>query len=365
MRHHIAGQLRRWSNVLFVELFPTKEPDRPATVNADERIKVYSPPPLPRILRRLYTMEPITHKLANRHYRNLLARAVAAYGYRQALLFNFCFALPEVMHASRFRCAYYICVDEFPLMAHQWYKEKPLLAWYQSRLLQHYENRVAASARRCFTPHRALQRKLSRFCPDTHLLIHAHDYDLTKPVPLRPRQQPIRVAFAGYIHYRLLHDWLMAVARESDMLLYLIGPLQDYPMNELLRTGRVHHVAPLKGNALREKLAEMDVLIIPYDPALPEVNVLTSTSKLFQYVAAGKPIVMSRLPDFMTLPHGLLYVAGDVKDFIAKIRLAHNEDSPALRQARHATAAANTWDSRGDLLHELIERDLRETSRGQ
>jgi glycosyltransferase involved in cell wall biosynthesis len=101
------------------------------------------------------------------------------------------------------------------------------------------------------------------------------------------------------------------------------------------------------------------VLIIPYDTSLPQFYIQTVPNKLFQYIAAGRPVVTSNLPYLIELPRGIVYKAKDAPDFVNKIRLAYSEDSNKLIESRMKIAMKNTWDHRGNRLHEIIETGLK------
>jgi hypothetical protein len=95
----------------------------------------------------------------------------------------------------------------------------------------------------------------------------------------------------------------------------------------------------------------MDVLIVPYRSNLEEVKVLTTVSKLFQYISTLKPIVISDLPNFIEMPDGVIYKAKDKKDFVDKIFLAYKNDTVELRELRAKLVLENTWEARGNQIN--------------
>ena len=359
MRHQVTRQLMRWCNVVFIEYFCTGQRGHAEGQwrRVGERLAVYTPTDRFRAPPRLQANDPFSHARTNRRYAAEIGAAVKDLPGTPRLLFNFVYDFPELMRIPTFDRRCYICVDEFPRMQRGKASPNPLKAWYQGHLFQHYENQVARRADRCFTPHYPLRSKLKRVNPKVDMLFHAHEWDAIT----RPRKNGngrIDVAFAGYINYRLPYDWLDAIERERDMKLHLIGPMQDTRYEKLLRHPNVCHVAPLIGTAFREKLLEMDVLLMPYSQDSPEVRALTTNSKIFQYVASGRPIVMSDLPHYIKLPEGVIYRAKTAEEFVEQIRRAYHEDCDEYRQLRARIAAENTWDKRGDMLLSIIDRDL-------
>jgi glycosyltransferase involved in cell wall biosynthesis len=153
---------------------------------------------------------------------------------------------------------------------------------------------------------------------------------------------------------------LLEVVRQRDMRLHMIGPVApSFDVSAFASFTNVIWHGAVTGNALAELLRRMDVLVIPYDPSIPEVEVLTSTSKLFQYIAAGKPIVTSQLPCFMKLPEEVLVASTSPADFVRRIRSAREGDDDAARRLRSRIAAENTWSNRGSELREIIRKCVR------
>jgi glycosyltransferase involved in cell wall biosynthesis len=98
-----------------------------------------------------------------------------------------------------------------------------------------------------------------------------------------------------------------------------------------------------------------DVLIMPYDLGRKGVRAATAPNKLFQYIACGKPIVISDMPAFLKLPDGFVYRASDAAQFVNAVHQAFAEDSDEMTRARLKFAAENTWDTRGDRLRDLLD----------
>jgi glycosyltransferase involved in cell wall biosynthesis len=361
MRHQVTRQLLRWFNVLFVEFLPGEVGrDEPESFRRiEERLVVWRPAPTFRVSIRLYANIPAVHGWVNRWYRDRIVRTVRELRAAPVLLFNFVYHFPEIMEPGVFQYKAYFCFDELPRMWRRARRPNALKFFYQSRLHQHYENCVARKADRCLTPHYPLRDKLEKVTPKVDMLFHAHDYVLSKPPSMKTRNDRIDVAFAGYINWRLLGDWLLTVTDEPEMRMHLIGPVEGESMQHIVGGSRMVHVPPVPESELLGLLRDMDVLVMPYDPDIPEVSILTTNSKTFQYVAAGRPSVISDLPHYITLPSGVIYKARTAQEFVDKIRQARREDCEELVRLRLKIAAENTWDKRGDMLRAIIEQDMK------
>ncbi len=358
MRHQVTRQLLRWFNVLFVEFFPCTQTDDEVRT-ADDRLLVYAPQvgPVPPV--RWYANNPLAHARANRRYAGRIEDLAATLPGEPKVLVNFAYDFPEIMGSRLFQHRSYICNDEFPRMWRS--ARRPPLAkfLFQSRLWQHYENAVARHADLCLASHAPLRDKLRRVNPNTTLFLHGHEFAASVgPTPPRPTDPRVRVAYMGFVTYNLLLDWLRFALDQPDMDLFLIGPIGKFEIREFSSRANFHHVRPLAGAALREVMAGMDVLVMPYNPAIPEVQVQTVSNKFFQYVAAGRPVVISDMPHYIEMPPGVIYRAKTAEDFVAQVRRAHAEDCDAYRELRAQIARENTWDRRGEQLLATIRQDM-------
>lgn len=369
MRHHLARQLMRWCNVLFLELLPNGVGRVP--VSAGDRIAVASISPTGSFPQRLYSNEPLCHWLCNRRTAALVEQVVSGIPAPSRLLFNFMHSFPEVMEIRGIDARVYVCVDEFPRMWRRRTRGNPLRFFYQSRLQQWYENRVARAADLCLSPHEGLVQKLQRHCKNVELFLHASDFtepgqaglpEVSASENVQSTQDPsrVKVCFMGFIHYRLSETMLVEVLKQPDMTLHMIGPVAAaYDTRFFAGFSNVVWHGSTTGEALERLLRSMDVLIIPYDASIPEVSVLTSTSKLFQYIASGKPIVTAHLPCLLKLPKEVLTSAATAGEFVQRIRAAKESDSEEARRARLQIARENTWDQRGRQLCSILRNALR------
>jgi len=190
------------------------------------------------------------------------------------------------------------------------------------------------------------------------MLYHATPYRDVPDEPPRSASERIRIGYGGHINYRLLDGWLDAVLQQPDMELHMIGKEEKQYMRRWAgRTRMILHTNLSDGEFL-DTLRAMDVLIMPYNTEIPEVAIMTTNSKTFQYMAAGRPMVISNMPHYIDLPTGAIYRAVSEQDFVAKIRQAYAEDCAELVRLRLAIARQNTWDHRGDMLRSIIESDL-------
>lgn len=361
MRHHVTQQLIRWYNVLYVEFFPygEKAVDRMRKVN--DRLIIYTLGRERNISPRLYSNVPFSHKKANQTASKQIAHCISSFNADRLYLFNFVYDFSEIFQFQAFNFSAYFCFDEFPKMQRSLKKKNFLIQRWQWFIWQKYENNVAALSNICFTPHTVLKAKLEKAGALVEMLYHAHNFELTAPtfsnVAKNTNNDVIHVGFLGYVHYRLKVDWLKQLTSDRKIYLHLAGPVStNIDLSDLTTKSNVIMEGALSEVDIPAFLNKMNVLIIPYHENLPENEVLTTTSKLFQYISSLKPIVISNLPNFLTFPHGIIYKSTSADEFISNIQKAVEEDSDQLISLRLKIANENTWLKRGSQIKGAIDR---------
>lgn len=358
MRHHLCRQLQKRFNVLYVTVGDQRSPNLWEVVG--KRLICASAPRLGGVSQRAYSYNPLVHRRVNLQCATSVGRCVSRVAAERIVLVNFMWDFPELLDLQCWDSRVYVCCDEFPGMWRCRRIRHRLVFAYRRRLGQAYENAVARKADLCLTPHHAIRDKLARHCHNTRTLYHANDFTAPRlPGPSTRNQTSdtvINVAFMGYLHYRLLDSWLRHVVGADGMKLHLIGPVHEgYDLSNLGPRGAWTHHGTVVGEELQQLLEKMDVLVMPYDPRIPEVRILSSASKLFQYIGSLKPVVVSALPDLLDFPEGVIYRANNQGHFVEQIRRAVAEDCEEFRQARMKTAMDNSWDKRGSELMALLE----------
>lgn len=172
--------------------------------------------------------------------------------------------------------------------------------------------------------------------------------------------QPL-LGVVGGLNVKVDLDLLREVARlRPDWTLALVGPV-SYGVSEddlapLRRLPNVCFTGPLPHQQVPAAIAACDVCLIPY--RLTEQTRHVNPLKVYEYLAGGKPVVATPLPE-LTQFAGTVRLAGDADAFVAAIAAALPEaDDPAAQARRRAIAAANTWDQRVAQMVELVDRAL-------
>lgn len=162
-----------------------------------------------------------------------------------------------------------------------------------------------------------------------------------EPHDLRGMRRP-RVGYVGGIHRYVDMDLIAAAARECpDVEFVFIGPLHD-PDRPLPTTPNVHHLGRRSHSELPAYIDAFDACMVPYR-RLPFTETVWPT-KLHEYLARGRPVVSTSLPEVAMLeyPGSVVRMADDPAAFAAAIRDAISDKDPDGERLRRATAATQS-----------------------
>lgn len=149
-------------------------------------------------------------------------------------------------------------------------------------------------------------------------------------------------ALAAWFDYALIRD---AARARPDWLFLLVGMDYDGSLKKsgLCSLQNVLWIPPQPYARLPSYLTLFDLALIPF--LLNEVTASTSPVKLFEYMAAEKPILCSRMRE--CLNYSCVETYSDLSSFLSKSEsLLRRRNDPALRSALRAEAKRNTWDKR-------------------
>jgi len=178
------------------------------------------------------------------------------------------------------------------------------------------------------------------------------------------------VAYAGHLYaWKGVDVLLEALAHVSKARGLIVGGQAKEPdlarlkarATELGIGDRVTFTGMVEPARVARFLRQADVLALP-NPASAISTRFTSPLKLFEYMAAGRPIVASDLPSIREVLHhqvdALLVTPGDPAAMAAAIErlIADPALSARLAAAALAAAPAYSWDRRAERLEELLQQ---------
>jgi|MudIll2142460700_1097286.scaffolds.fasta_scaffold53450_2 glycosyltransferase involved in cell wall biosynthesis len=194
----------------------------------------------------------------------------------------------------------------------------------------------------------------------TCIIPNGCDVDPEAPFAGLAVARPARVLYAGQLYpWKGVDVLVEAVSRVPDVRLVILGGLEgerdDSRVRALVAARGLEARTEMRGTLpqarVAEELARAAVVAVPFlKTAMTERH--TSPIKLFEAMAAGRPIVASDLPSSReVLEHertALLVPAGDAEALAAAVRRLLGDPALAERLAReaHQEAKRYSWDAR-------------------
>jgi glycosyltransferase involved in cell wall biosynthesis len=253
----------------------------------------------------------------------------------------------------------YDCVDDYPEQAGPNPRRRSFVA--------RCDEEAARAADVAFATTPTLLGRLLERNPSSHLVPNVGDFAHFSPAADRALAEPDAAAlprpvvgFAGNFHpAKVDFDLLERVAEaRPGWTILLVGPTRPGAGEALARLARrpnVRWLGPRAYEELPRALAAFDVAVIPY-----LANDYTRSCfplKLYEYLAAGKPVVASGLPSLAGMEPDVRL--GDGPDaFVAAVEQALEDLGPESAARRAAVAAGHTWEERTSTLLRLVGQAL-------
>lgn len=222
---------------------------------------------------------------------------------------------------------------------------------------------VLATARRLHEEVRGIRPDVI-YCPNGADYDHFH-VEGSPPVP--PDMADIVksgrtiIGYYGALARWFDYDLLAQAARmRHDFEFVLIGPNFDRTLMQqpLAKLPNVHWLGQKSYEDLPAYLHYFTVATIPF--VVNDITKATSPVKLFEYMAGGKPIVTTDMPECREYP--CVMVAGSVPEYVAMLDEAACRGSwESYRQMLDREAKNNTWDVRARQILDQVERATAQT----
>ena len=118
-----------------------------------------------------------------------------------------------------------------------------------------------------------------------------------------------------------------------------------------------HFLPPVAYDDLPSYAAGFDVCVLPWETEQAFTS-YGSAIKVREYLATGKPVVISPLPEYEPMAD-VLRIARSREQFLSLVEDALNETDADAARRRQAAVATGTWDARAEWVSDLIEAKLK------
>jgi glycosyltransferase involved in cell wall biosynthesis len=300
------------------------------------------------------------HKLSNYLTQVILMRCLESaqrrLGYKDPLVITFQTDSGVLVRKINARAKIYYCIDDTSAFG----------GWRQpAQKVRQREAELVETCDLVFAASRRLTSRLEKLGTPAYFNPNGADFRLFSqsrvmdpPTEIQSLKHPV-IGFVGMISAHSFDDdlvyWL--ANRHPDWSFVIAGKKsgRDPDLRQFERLPNVRFVGFQALEMLPKYLAGMDVCLIPRRGT--EWVKSAFSVKLFEYLAAGKPVVATWTEEFVPYQE-LVYLPRDYAEFEQAITNALSEDSPELVCQRMQLARENTWDQRVERFSEVVQAYL-------
>ena len=155
------------------------------------------------------------------------------------------------------------------------------------------------------------------------------------------------IGYIGNLHFAIDYDYLAKLIEiNANEKFLLIGSVMEKDAEKILQYKNVTYIDQIPKADLNKYLAKMKIGLIPY--VKNDVTVGVYPTKLFEYIAAGVPVVSTSIPEVVQYANDSYLKILDVPSDLSSIYFDMNDVEKVISQ--------NTWDERWKTYIERIEK---------
>ena len=188
----------------------------------------------------------------------------------------------------------------------------------------------------------------------------ARSSDTPLPVDVASLEAPV-FGYFGVIDERIDYDLIRALAEQRpDASIVMVGPVVKVEPASLPRAANIHWLGQRDYAALPAYVKGFTVCLMPF--ALNEATEFINPTKTLEYMAAGKPIVSTAVPDVVRNFTPVVQIARSPREFVAAASEAAVNPANALIVQGLEKAGAASWESIVAKMRGLIAEASRTTA---
>lgn len=256
----------------------------------------------------------------------------------------------------------YDCVDEHSgfhsIMQNNLVSRQRQVMFAMEKIVLSRADIVFTTARRLYSNKKEYNRNtylVPNACDSAHFS-RALSKDTEIPAGMKPIKHPI-IGFYGLLDRNKINIGLImdTALKYPEYSVVLVGP-KNINTKKLESIKNIFLLGEVPYGQLPNYLKGFDAAIIPFkhNDAIENTNPV----KLYEYLAAGRPVVCTDFPEARAFKD-VLRIAGEDSEFVDLIPAALNENSEELVNKRLAAVKEHSWDNRTETISGLLEEALR------
>lgn len=349
-RHQVATELAKRYQVVFVEQNKVGAP-KIEIIQENEtliRVKPYWP-----LDYRLRYRIPLLNEMFQEYLFKRVKKLFILGKEEDWQIINFDFTASRLINFFSTNNITYYCNDDF--IGNAEFSPKIINKYHEK-----VEKIVIKNSGNCVATSDYLYKKLISLNSNSHLIhLGAPEGIPNKYIQFRndnKNKEVITVAYVGHmLPNKLAIEWIQECAGRKRLEFLLIGPENIEVKRYFENVSKVKLLGVKIGEDLYSTLSEVNVCIAPY--TLEKINKGGTPNKLWLYLALGKPVVLTELPNIESwkFEDDIIYRTSSKEEFLHLIEKAFIRDTEKLFKKRIEIAQENSWPRRIDRLLQILD----------
>lgn len=300
-----------------------------------------------------HAINAVNHVLIGR----ILKRWTKALGFGKPLLWVYTPFSTALIERIENAGVVYECVDEF----------RAAKGFVRSEVIGKMEDDLLRKADVTIVTQESLLPRREALCKNTFCVPNGADTDLFASIALDNSKPPAileaishpRIGFVGHIQYWVDLKLIRYLAeKRPDWSFVLIGPV--HPLADAAAVkgqANIHLLGRQPQSEIPRFLKGVDLCLNPYKA--DDVARHASPLKLYEYLAAGKPVVSTEMPEAHRFGNDVL-IASSYDDILANCdrALATLPESRDVIETRIRNASQHSWQHRFARVNEIVAATL-------
>lgn len=366
-RHHIMSDLADENKVLFAssphyirDVFRNLgrgNDDAAGVSRISKNLHTYIPPRWLPTIYRYPRLDQVIRNFRVWHLRRMLHRL----GMKRPILYIWHPSFADVVGAFDEVLVVYHCYDEYSSFNERTAGNE--IQEVQERILLRRADIVFAVSEK-------VRKRRLAFNPNIHVVNNGVDYSLfataqdantVVPEDIRSIRPPIIGLVTTLTSITDIGLLTQIFQRRPGWSFVFIGleetpePRMSEELKVFLRLPNVHVIGRRTLQEIPGYLKGCDVCTIPW--IINELSLSGSPLKLYEYLAAGKPVVSTPLHHLLPL-EGVITFASDANEWIGAIEDALRGDGPGSIDDRQTIARENTWEKKVALISQKLAQEM-------
>jgi len=181
------------------------------------------------------------------------------------------------------------------------------------------------------------------------------------PPAMKKIRKPI-LGYFGVVDERMDYELLARLADSNpDWSVAMVGPTLKVNEQTMPNRPNLHWLGQQPYSELPSFCKAFDVCLMPF--ALNEATEFINPTKALEYMATGRPIISTAVPDVVQNFGSVIKIARNADEFISKCKDALEKRDEQAISAGLALARENSWDSIVARLENHVNDALRKSQK--